>query len=688
VSALPSLPALSEGELAEFFGDDSDALRRYRLLHAVLIAGMTQREAAEAIEVSERTIRNVLRAYAEGGGTLDTLRSRRGAARQRESAADLALAAALAEEPEAGGDRLWRRAQELLGDDGANLSRRTTYRILARLRAEEEEDEQDDDTPGSMRAVRAALPLLAEDPPLALGASPLAQQLLPSEDDALLRGTLLQQAIRTALDYLRPPGAISTIDRSWWPYLIYTGEYEAGQSRAELQDDLALSASTYSRAKRQGLETITALLPQVIAQMTEAPTALASQRVPRTPDFIGRRDEESYYAWRLQTEGLAHIWGLPGSGKTALAAELATEGVRYGQTILWHTCHASPDSGLIGIIRGLAKALAAAGDGLLWRELRWLPSDKQDPGALLDRLCERLQVRPAVVVLDDIHRVDTQETEMLFDALADLVARRSTRLLLVGRKQIESIPFPPLQGLSESDARLLWASAPPLSAEQWWALYETTGGLPALLRLVAAMYRRAGDLAHPADWADEVAGWGRAEIWERLDGDEQRLIAAAQALHPRPWAAQTRQVCEGLGIAPEVAAYLRQHAVLTSNRDTVTIFGALRPMAEARLREDSALRERLESLIETLDAAAPAPHDAPQDAAANELAAPAAAPSGLELLTRVREALQVSAAYLQEQQDDLVALQLAEQLEILQDALPDPAELAPALARSLGDDPV
>ena len=97
---------------------------------------------------------------------------------------------------------------------------------------------------------------------------------------------------------------------------------------------------------------------------------LASQRLPRTPEFVGRREEQSYYAWRLQTEGLAHIWGLPGSGKTALAAELAADGHRYGQMILWHTCRAGRDSTLLGIIRGLAQALAAAGDDTLWRELR------------------------------------------------------------------------------------------------------------------------------------------------------------------------------------------------------------------------------------------------------------------------------------------------------------------------------
>ncbi|HET9222501.1 MAG TPA: AAA family ATPase, partial [Roseiflexaceae bacterium] len=635
----------------------------------------------EENEISERTVRNVLRAYAEGG--LESLRSRRISAARATTPAEQALIAALEAEPQAGGDRLWRLAQELMGEDGAALSRRTAYRILARLRADEEDqdEDEDEDAPNSLRAlVRAALPLLAEDPPLTLGASQLAQQLLPGADEALPRGVLLQQAIREALDHLRPPGVISAIDRSWWPYLICTGEYEAGQRRAELQDDLALSASTYSRAKRQGIDAITALLPQLIAERTQGPAALSSQRLPRTVDFIGRRDEESYYTWRLQTEGIGHIWGLPGSGKTALAAELAAEGVRYGQTVLWHTCHAGPDAGLLGIIRGLAKALAAAGDDLLEREMRRAPVEDQDPRELLNLLRERLLVHPSVIVLDDIHRADPQDTELLYDALADLVARRSTRLLLVGRGEIESLSFPPLQGLSERDARILWGTTAALSAEQWWALYETTGGLPALLRLVAATYRRAGDRPRPEDWSVELAAWVHDEIWSRLDLDEQRLLATAQTLHPHPWADHAAQVCEALGIVPETFAALRGRALLTINRAVVVPFSGLREHVETFLAEQVALREQVEALAVGLENAAPSEHPV-----AEPTVAPAVAPAGLELIERVREALHLSAAYLQEQQDDQVAHQLAAELALLQGALPDPAGPPPTLARTLGE---
>ena len=140
VPALTTLPILTDEELLDFFGNDLDGMRRYRLLHAVLVAGRTQREAAEARQISERTVRNVLRAYAEGG--LDALRSRRSPSQRGATPAEQALAEALAAEPHAGGDRLWRLAQDLMGEAGATLSRRTAYRILSRLRAEEDEDDR------------------------------------------------------------------------------------------------------------------------------------------------------------------------------------------------------------------------------------------------------------------------------------------------------------------------------------------------------------------------------------------------------------------------------------------------------------------------------------------------------------------------------------------------------------------
>src|SRR5262249_4029033 len=103
MAAQPTLLPLTQDELADLFDGDAHRLRRYQLLHAVWVEGMTQRQAAESGQVSERTVRNIMRAYTQSGG-IEALRSRqisgRGRRDRRPAAFERALAAALAEEPQ------------------------------------------------------------------------------------------------------------------------------------------------------------------------------------------------------------------------------------------------------------------------------------------------------------------------------------------------------------------------------------------------------------------------------------------------------------------------------------------------------------------------------------------------------------------------------------------------------------
>ncbi len=103
---MATLPFLSGEELQTFFNADSNGLRRYRLLHAMLVDHMTQREAAQAVGVSERTVRNVLQAFTRSGH-IEALRSRVNSPRRRRNGNSItrALSTALAEDPHAGGDR-------------------------------------------------------------------------------------------------------------------------------------------------------------------------------------------------------------------------------------------------------------------------------------------------------------------------------------------------------------------------------------------------------------------------------------------------------------------------------------------------------------------------------------------------------------------------------------------------------
>lgn len=677
VPPLPSsLPILSDDELERLFEDDVEAIRRYRLLHAVLVLGVSQREAAAQQHVSERTVRNVLSLYRRGT-SLEALRSRRSAARRGQSRRwdtfEPALSAALAEDPTAGGDKVWRRAQVLLGPNGNSLSRRTAYRVLAKMRAESRRSAE----PQLFNAVRSALPLLPEDPPLALGNSALAQRLLPEESNPLLRGTLLQQAIRTALDRLRPAGSISGIDRSWWPYLICTGEYETGQSRGELQDDLALSPSTYSRAKRQGISQIAVMLPRIIEPMVEVPTVLASQRLPRTADFVGRHDEQAYYAWRLQTEGQIHIWGLPGSGKTALAAELAADGRRYGQMVLWHSCRPGAESSVFGVIEGLGQALASTGDNALWQTIRQQPHDRRDIHALIDLLRERLLARPAVIVIDDLHRTVMTEGAPLFAMLQQLISRRAVRLVLIRRSRTDGSDFAPLPGLSDGEARRLWTGLTPLPEDQWHALYDMTGGLPQPLRRVIAAYRRAGDHARPDDWRGEVAGWAEDAIWQRLGEEDRRLLTLVHVLRDRSWVTDNPPLLGALDISLLAWERLQQNGLISVRQPRASIHNVVRSCVESHLRDNATLRTMINALSDTIVETTPlAAAVSSQDDIVARTGGEAAAPTGMELLSRVRDALEQSAKHLQHNMRDSAVQRLLAELATLQAALPDPSRLA------------
>jgi hypothetical protein len=119
------------------------------------------------------------------------------------------------------------------------------------------------------RLVRSALLHLLEDPPLSLGSSQLAVCLFP-QLSALQRGQLLQRALVSAIEQLRPAHESTPDNRRSWPYLICQAEYLDGLCRREAERYLALSSSSYTRAKRQALGRITAVLPLIVVQLTDA----------------------------------------------------------------------------------------------------------------------------------------------------------------------------------------------------------------------------------------------------------------------------------------------------------------------------------------------------------------------------------------------------------------------------------
>jgi hypothetical protein len=264
----PSLPRLSEAELATLFGEDVAALRRYRMLVALLREERPVGEVARAFGVSRESIRRLRRAY--GTGDLAALRTRRrgGGHFAKGSPLARALREELGKDPSAPAAELLQRIEAVLAAQGRVVPRSTFYRLLARLR-DDEADGSESDARSADRLLRDALGALIEDPPLTLGRGTLAELLLAEERDLRQRGYRMAAALRAAIARIAPTAPdIERDDPRWRHHAILSGEYLEGRERADLEAELALSASTYSRAKREAIERLRALLPAVLASQS------------------------------------------------------------------------------------------------------------------------------------------------------------------------------------------------------------------------------------------------------------------------------------------------------------------------------------------------------------------------------------------------------------------------------------
>jgi hypothetical protein len=440
-------PRLSSAELVSNFGGDQAALRRYRMLAALLREGRPPGEVARTFGVSRESLRRLRQSFERDG--LAALRShkRGGGHVSRGSPLVAAIKQELSNEPGLAAALLWRRVQIRLHEQNLVAPRSSFYRLLTQLRDEEHAD----GGPASIGLLRDALADLAEDPPLALGRSELAALLLPDERDAIGRGRRLRDALRVAIARLRPSEAGPVLDDTRWRhYLIIAGEYDAGEERAALQNALALSASTYSRAKREALERLLALLPATLGELPPAEPPAALIAAPPPPAEFDHEPELEQYMDRLRHGGLALIWGPAGVGKQQIAATLAGRLQVRGQKVIWHACRPPDVETNAGarLLLTLAAALALDGRHDLWSMLTAV--ELAPVSQRLELLAEGLSGRRWTVILADTQWLEGAEAERVLDTLTAAQERRDIRLALVGRQlpawadaeRWPALPFP------------------------------------------------------------------------------------------------------------------------------------------------------------------------------------------------------------------------------------------------------
>jgi hypothetical protein len=453
------LPRLSGTELIARFSGDEAALRRYRMLAALLREGRPAGEVARTFGVSRESLRRLRHTFRREG--LAGLRSRKrgGGHFARGSPLARAITQELQLDPGVSAALLWQRVQARLLDEGHAAPRSTFYRLLAGLR---DEDANVISAGIPLRLLREALGALAEDPPLALGRSGLAALLLPDEADPLPRGRRLQEALHAAIERLRPAEAGPVLDDPRWRhYLIIAGEYQTGEERAALVAALALSSSTYSRAKREALERLVALAPVALSELPPAAPPVSLITPPPEPEQFDREPELDLYITRLRRDGLALIWGPTGVGKIDLAAMLAARLRARGQQVVWHTCR-PPTPGKVSddrdaglpLLMALATALSLDGRHELWNALHtFTPTNV---GRRLDLLASAIEGRRWTVIVANTHWLTDAGAMRVLGILTKAQQRRDIRLVLIGRglpAWADAARWPPLPFPSDTAAR-------------------------------------------------------------------------------------------------------------------------------------------------------------------------------------------------------------------------------------------
>jgi len=361
-------------------------------------------------------------------------------------------------------------------------------------------------------------------------------------------GFELHEALLQAIEDLRPQPSIPETDKAWRPYHILHLTYVERQTPDQVQTQLGISRALYFRDQNRALEQLRSLFEQ---RSREAQIAtFESESIPRLEHFIGRASTLAYYRQRLLVDHLVVICGLAGVGKTALAAELASERQKDGP-VLWLSFRKGRNTSFEAVLEALALALAAQGRSEFWRfyQANQRADKLPSPTVQVRYLISLLEQAEYTLCLDDVHQaVGDPGIHDLLIALRQSAVLGKLWLIVTSRETpafASGLSYAPLTGFSLAETQHLLARA---GLDWVWdplvdRLHQRTEGHPALLNLFIAWVRNQGLSAAVKDAGNRVRSFietmERApdvrhyllrDVYDSLNPEEQHFLHFVSAV--------------------------------------------------------------------------------------------------------------------------------------------------------------
>ena len=255
-------------------------------------------------------------------------------------------------------------------------------------------------------------------------------------------------------------------------------------------------------------------------------TALAD--LPRLRHFYGRATELDNMVNLIEARATTLlIPGIAGIGKTTVASKLV-ERFMHRRNMLYHRCQDWESSR--SFFESIADWLSSMGNSEFASYLAATPIPQPADAARL--LVEGLTGSPALIIIDDFHKVSDLVLHQTFQAMSIALLGSDEKIGLVifsrsfkpvvptkdAEGRIASLVLP-LDGLDPDAGRKLLTSFDDMADEQWLHIHGLSRGHPLVLELI-----NRG--ASAGAFHETLEHYVSVEIFSKLGAEEKRVLSA------------------------------------------------------------------------------------------------------------------------------------------------------------------